>query len=185
MSPDTDDDPRIITIAGRNYTGLAQMDMTAPTTIPQHPVEDQYEVADHAHPGPETFSASVFLFEERGDLDALQALQEHRTRFLVITRWGHYPDCMIESIRLLGDSSETGIPATVKFKRVRTAVSRLTTIAFEVPAAKEEMPGSTVAQAPPTKEVDRAPRKPRDGEEWIDVLMEHSDEVDALKEALK
>lgn len=158
-----------VLIGGHEFKAIQVINLTKDADIPEHRVEDQFNVADHITLNPVELKFELQLSVPDGEVETLDALYTARQLVDVTSRLGHYTDMAVKQPTYRDSDSDNIVYATLTLKQVRKATAKTVRVALPVPidtGAEPPKPGSWYT--PPEKPVASEPKK--EGS-WLDGIV--------------
>lgn len=116
-----------VVIDNRVYNSVEIIDMGCSNIIPQHTLDEQYQISDHIIEQAPKFILTINASLENGEYEALRVLEKKKTFFEVTLPFGHYKNMVLESIKFQSSRSINRVQTTLTVKEIRVGQIRIMT----------------------------------------------------------
>jgi len=147
-------------------------DFSESKDIPEHRVEEGYDVSDNQVYKPAEFQ--IQLEVEESDLEMIKQLYESKQPTEFVCKFGVFEDIVIKELHITQGGSTNSFRATVLLKQILKAKSKMAAIPLQqlqVTPDESDARGGKTATDSQQKQVPSAPEK-QENKSWLDSIFD-------------
>lgn len=138
-----------VSIGGQKFKAIKIVDLSHKAVVPEHKVEDGYNVADHIIHKVTALQLTLELLKTEGEVSKILQIYKDKKPVNVTTEFGKYPDMVLDDLKIRDSDSMNIAYATAHFKQIRKAKARITTV--PIPEIAPPPAEDSTAESPETR----------------------------------